>query len=240
MSFSFNNDAAVDFQDSEDWDLDLSAATGSVFGVGDYENAERDAFKSAGHPGLELYGDGRGSNTLTGDFQVLEVQFDNNGNLLKFAANFDQHSEGGVPALHGQVRYNSTVPLPTTVSVAAATPYVVADAGTTGAFTISRTGDTSAPLTVYYSVSGSAVNGHDYQNLKGAKVLKAGKASARIQLHLLGAGPAPGTALAVKLKVESQDGGGYLAAGAGRAKITLLPAGSRLGGPDLKQPPELR
>ena len=229
VSFSWNNDASVGFQDSEDWNLELAAATGTIFGVGDYENAERAAFKSAGHPGLELYGDGRGSNTLTGDFQVLEAQFDNNGNVLKFAANFVQHSSG-IPALRGQVRYHSTVPLPTTVAVAATMPTVIADTGSTGVFTVSRTGDTSAPLTVYYRVAGSAKGGRDYKALKGAKVIKAGKDSARIQVHPMGTGPVGGT-LAVKMTVEAQNSGGYVISGDSAAKVKLYPAGSTVSGP---------
>ncbi len=97
FSFSFNNNASAGFEDSEYWNLDLATADGTALGVGDYEGAQRFAFHDATHPGLELSGAGRGSNTLTGNFQVLEAAFDTSGNVLRFAANFEQHSEGGPP-----------------------------------------------------------------------------------------------------------------------------------------------
>ena len=230
VSFSFDDSSTTDFEDDEYWDLDFSAATGTIFGVGDYEDAERNPFKSAGHPGLELSGDGRGSNSLTGDFQVLEAQFDDDGNVLKFAANFVQHNEGGVPALRGEVRYNSTVPLPPEVSVTATKSLVPAGGGSTGVFTLSRTGDVSAPLTVQYSLGGTATNGRDYQTLKGTKTIKAGKSFASLQVHPLGAGPVD-SYLLIKLKVRPEDGI-YNAARPGTAHHHIAAGGQRLPAPD--------
>ena len=86
--------------------------------------AQRYLFEAAGHPGLDVSGDGRGSNTLTGSFQVLDVEF-NNGTLTSFAANFIQHSEGATPALYGEIRYNSTIPIPEPSGIALATLGVV-------------------------------------------------------------------------------------------------------------------
>ncbi len=47
----------------------------------------------------------------------------------------------------------------------------------TGAFTFVRTGGTSEPLTVYYSVSGTARNGVDYATISGSIVIPSGAAS---------------------------------------------------------------
>lgn len=61
----------------------------------------------------------------------------------------------------------------------------VADIGT---FLITRTGDTSAPLTVYYSMAGSqssgvpALNGADYEALPGVIQIPAGSASACVSI----------------------------------------------------------
>jgi PKD repeat protein len=49
-----------------------------------------------------------------------------------------------------------------------------------GKFVISRTGDTTKPLTVYYKVSGTATNGIDYKKLSGKLVIPIGKASANL------------------------------------------------------------
>ena len=42
-----------------------------------------------------------------------------------------------------------------------------------GEFTLTRTGDTTTPLTVNYGVGGSAVNGFDYPPLLGSVVIPA-------------------------------------------------------------------
>jgi len=81
-----------------------------TFAVGNYANAERAVFRSPMRPGLEISGDGRGCNTLTGWFRVLQAQFDNNGSIQNLAINFKQNCEGGSNALFGAVRINSSLP----------------------------------------------------------------------------------------------------------------------------------
>ena len=93
------------------WYLNLAATNGAVLQPGAYEGAERFPFQSAGHPGLDFSGDGRGCNTLTGRFDVLEVVRDAGGNISQLAVNWEQHCEGAQPALFGQIRFNSDVPL---------------------------------------------------------------------------------------------------------------------------------
>jgi hypothetical protein len=69
-----------------------------------YEGAERWPFESSGHPGLDVSGDGRGCNTVTGRFQV-ESLVTSNGSLTSFTATFEHHCEGGTSALRGCVHY---------------------------------------------------------------------------------------------------------------------------------------
>lgn len=75
--------------------------------VGAYEGATRYPFNSATEPGLSVSGNGRGCNTLTGRFEILEIRFDSQGGIEHFAADFEQHCEGGTPALFGIVRVNA-------------------------------------------------------------------------------------------------------------------------------------
>jgi len=75
--------------------------------VGTYENAQRLPFRSPGHPGIDLYGDGRGCNTVTGRFIVDDLSVDPGGTLLSFSARFEFHCEGADPAVSGSVSYNS-------------------------------------------------------------------------------------------------------------------------------------
>ena len=46
---------------------------------------------------MDISGNGRGSNTLTGWFSVTEVAYGPTGEVLVFAATFEQHSEGHDP-----------------------------------------------------------------------------------------------------------------------------------------------
>src|SRR5439155_21217088 len=52
-----------------------------------------------------------------------------------------------------------------------------------GAFTIARTGSTSASLTVNYTLGGTAGNGADYNALSGAVMVPAGRALATVSMH---------------------------------------------------------
>ncbi|MFO0929485.1 MAG: Ig-like domain-containing protein [Gemmataceae bacterium] len=89
------------------WYLDFRSPLDNVpLTAGTYLNAERAAFRTAGKPGLDVSGDGRGSNTLTGQFTILQIETGANGTITRFAADFEQHSEGATPALRGSVRFN--------------------------------------------------------------------------------------------------------------------------------------
>jgi uncharacterized protein (DUF1800 family) len=71
-------------------------------------------------------------------------------------------------------------PGPNTVTIAATDPSADTSGGNTGTFTISRTGDTTSALVVNYLVSGSAVNGLDYQGLAGTVTIPAYASSAQV------------------------------------------------------------
>jgi hypothetical protein len=64
-----------------------------------------------------------------------------------------------------------------TISVAATAPNASRVGPTNGAFTITRSGGTSVPLIVYYTMGGTAVNGTDYAALGTSLTIPAGAAS---------------------------------------------------------------
>ncbi len=68
-------------------------------------------------------------------------------------------------------------------------------------FLLTRTGDVSKDLRVAYQVKGSAVGGRDYLPLRGVKIIKAGRATARIKVRPMGAryGPVRPGGASVKL-----------------------------------------
>jgi hypothetical protein len=89
------------------WSLTFSAPEGATLAVGAYHGATRPAF--ARFNGLEVSGNGRGCDSLTGWFQVLEIAFDSSGQIVRFAADFEQHCNNQTAALFGAVRYNSSI-----------------------------------------------------------------------------------------------------------------------------------
>ena len=107
---NFSNGVSVVFSSSQHFlFLDFAAADSQPLAVGAYPNAVRWPFMGPGQPGLSVSGDGRGCNTLTGSFQVLELSFDAAGEVASFRATFEQHCEGAPAALRGEIRFNATI-----------------------------------------------------------------------------------------------------------------------------------
>jgi hypothetical protein len=44
----------------------------------------------AGHPGLDVSGDGRGCEDIAGSFKVFQVSYDPDGSISRFSAAFQQ------------------------------------------------------------------------------------------------------------------------------------------------------
>ena len=79
--------------------------------VGTYTNATRYPFQGSG-PGLSFTSPGRGDNSLTGYFNVLQAAFDTNGQPTALAIDFMQYDEGNTNAWNwGSLRYHSDVPI---------------------------------------------------------------------------------------------------------------------------------
>jgi Thrombospondin type 3 repeat len=104
-----NNDGGVTFHvdGSDSWTLDFTGAGGGQVDPGVYEGATRYPFNGPTEPGLDVSGAGRGCNSLSGRFEVFEAEYAGNGDVLRFSADFEQHCEGGAPALLGSVRYRA-------------------------------------------------------------------------------------------------------------------------------------
>ena len=73
-----DNDLLFSYQSpglTEWWYLEFMAPQGATLVPGTYNNAGRAGFQPATQPGLDVNGDGRGSNTLTGSFIVSAMRF---------------------------------------------------------------------------------------------------------------------------------------------------------------------
>jgi hypothetical protein len=97
---------------NEFWQLELAAPAGQQLTPGTYANARRWPFQATSEPGLSVFGDGRGCNTLTGSFTVLSASYGPYGYPVNFDATFEQHCEGFAPALRGEVRVSNPNPPP--------------------------------------------------------------------------------------------------------------------------------
>jgi hypothetical protein len=112
-SRNFDNGVSIYFNGGPHWwYLDFAAPMDAPLAPGVYEGATRWPFQSPASPGLSVSGEGRGCNTLTGRLEVLEVEYGAGGEVLRFAATFEQHCEGAAPALLGSILFNSTLPPP--------------------------------------------------------------------------------------------------------------------------------
>lgn len=105
------------------WTMNLAAPGNAEIQPGAYEGATRFPFQSIENPGLSFSGNGRGCNTLTGRFEVYDVAYDGGGTPTALSASFEQHCEGNVPALRGNIVFN-TIP-PVGVSTIGIAPYHV-------------------------------------------------------------------------------------------------------------------
>lgn len=106
---NYDGGVSIDFDGGSDWwYLDFAPPQGGEqLGVGTYEDAERFPFQSPTRPGLSVSGSGRGCNELSGRFVVLEIEITPGGDVERFAADFEQHCEGGPAALLGSIRFNA-------------------------------------------------------------------------------------------------------------------------------------
>src|SRR5439155_9820630 len=82
---------------------------GQTLVPGIYTGAERTPFRAPGKPGIDIFGAGRGCNTITGSFTVFEATF-SGSTPQPLSATFEQHCEGGTAALFGSVSYAATGP----------------------------------------------------------------------------------------------------------------------------------
>ncbi len=94
------------------WSLDLSAPGDVLLQVGLYEDATRWPFQDITNPGLNFTGNHRGSNRLSGFFEVLEIMYGTTGQLERLAVDFTQFSEELIDRqITGSLRFNSNIPV---------------------------------------------------------------------------------------------------------------------------------
>jgi hypothetical protein len=117
-----------------------------------------------------------------------DIAYDIAGNLYVVnTANewFRIFSKGGASVATSGTDGSFVLGVPATlVSVTASTPTANEQGPVNGVFTVTRTGNTSVPLTVNYTVGGNATSGADYTALSGSVTFLAGAASTNITVQV--------------------------------------------------------
>ena len=140
----------VQAANGEWWYMQFAAPQGETLATGTYDGATRYAFHDPSDPGLDVFGEGRGCNTLTGSFTVTQIAYDDAGAVQSFDADFEQHCEGGAPALRGHVHLVSAPqPAPLTIAFGLASNGRVDRVS--GAATVSGTITCNKPASVWLS-----------------------------------------------------------------------------------------
>ncbi len=172
---------------STTWNLFFGPPTGRKLMKSVYEGVQRFAFHAPPKPGMDVSGDGRGCNMVTGRFLVSYISFATDGTLDKLALDFEQHCEGSAPALFGSVRFKSSVTLVPRVSVADGT-VLKGNVGTNdGITTVSLSLPSSIPVSVQYATSdNSGLAGTDYIATSGTAIIQPGSTSTNITVPILG------------------------------------------------------
>ena len=109
-------------------------------------------------------------------------------------------------------------PLTTQVTVAATDPTASETGGDTGTFRFTRTGSTAAPLTVTYSVGGSAANGGDYATIGGTILIPTSASFADLTITAIPDGLVEGSETVV---VTVTDGVDYDLGSPATATVTI-------------------
>jgi hypothetical protein len=93
----------------EDTEFDACFSTGSDkgFEVKEYKDAQRCNMADAGHPALEISGDGRGCGEIAGSFQLSNIVYGGDGQVLRFAATFMQFCDDSKIPARGSVELSA-------------------------------------------------------------------------------------------------------------------------------------
>lgn len=94
------------------WNVDIAAAPNDPLAVGHYANAVRATSRTAGTPGLDVTGDGRGCNMVSGSFDVEELTYAWNWELSVFQATFHFYCDNSLSLQHGRIRIEHPTPPP--------------------------------------------------------------------------------------------------------------------------------
>ncbi|MFE6888047.1 hypothetical protein [Streptomyces sp. NPDC057694] len=90
------------------WSVEMQAPAGDRLTPGVFRGAERAPGPSGRAPGLSVGGDGRGCNTVYGQFTINQIDTDGKGEIALLDASYVQRcEEADAPALRGTIKYKA-------------------------------------------------------------------------------------------------------------------------------------
>jgi hypothetical protein len=94
---------------AEAWSFEFQPPVGASLGVGAYLDAGRTP--TAGNPGLHVAPYCGNCSTVSGGFEIKQLEITTSGEIGAFRATFEQRCNGSASVLRGEVRYNASVPV---------------------------------------------------------------------------------------------------------------------------------
>lgn len=79
---------------------------GQQLRVANFTDAHRTPFRGAA-AGIEITGNGRGCNQITGAFDIREIEFGGDGNVSRLWMYYEQFCENTMPPIRGEIRFRS-------------------------------------------------------------------------------------------------------------------------------------
>jgi hypothetical protein len=92
------------------YDFTFVAPNNRKLEYGLYLNAERAPFRGPLNPGLDIGSSGKGCNTISGEFVIYELEYEND--QKKLALDFIQYCDSNSKKMTGSIRINSDLPTP--------------------------------------------------------------------------------------------------------------------------------
>jgi len=110
------------FDGNSFWTFDFAAAAGEDLAPGTYTQASRSTARRAKQAWFDVNGSVVNCDATLGQFTVLEAEFGEDGEVRRFAAEFQRHGSCLAGTVYGTIHYRSTLAAPTAAAVNPPTP----------------------------------------------------------------------------------------------------------------------
>lgn len=187
VAYRVEDGVHIALESERGWDLYFSPPAGWPLVPGEYPGATRWMHGPKRLPGLSVFGEGRGCSFVDGRFTVLEAEYGADGEVVRFAADFEQHCERMAPALYGFVRFNSAVPVVPRLAAEPVSRFEGDDDSRILTFEISLSAPAQTVVTVdYRTANATATAGSDYEAVAGTATFPVGGRRAAVPVKVFG------------------------------------------------------